>query len=102
MGERGDRMKAAEELLKRLVAHRHYSEPPFACARCGCERYRPATVLRLGKYVAALLLLTLTGCASAARPMTDIEQQTQQCYHMGGHVHTDGHGGIICTFPRTY
>ena len=23
--------------------HKHYSEPPFDCARCGCEAYVPAT-----------------------------------------------------------
>ncbi len=50
-----------------------------------------------------LLALALTaGCASAAYPQTDIQQETQECLHMGGHVHTDGRGGIVCTFPGTY
>jgi hypothetical protein len=39
-----NRCVCAEEEVGRYAGtpHRHYPEPPFACARCECEAYRPA------------------------------------------------------------
>jgi hypothetical protein len=32
--------------------HKHYRESPHRCARCSaCDRYRAATILRLGQWV---------------------------------------------------
>ena len=49
-----------------------------------------------------LVLLALLVAACAAPPPPEPSVDVQDCYAKGGHVHTDGRGKVICTFPRTY